>query len=619
MKLEDVVANIGAYTQDAILITEAEPIDEPGPRIVWANDSFTDMTGYRLEDLLGKSPRILQGPETSRAALDRIRNALAAWEPVRVEVMNYRKDGSAFMVDLGIHPVADSQGWYRYWVSIQREVAFRLEKTLVQEVTRLSLDDAPVGLALMSQDRTVQYANATLESIAFGRTQRPLLPMSYAPWISRAARQSGALGASANPQAWLSDHVERLFQFGYTVEETFCGAPHEFRLMQLSNGSTLLAVVDLRETVPLTKRLHEEVGRLESLGQRASGLAHDFNNLLAVILGKLELLKSGGSDHDESLESAILAIRKGRALSQNVLSYSRKAASPVATVDLGGRVKETALASRETLPDGLSIEAESSPGTHFAELSPGVLQAALLNLIANARDAMPDSGVIRVKVDDTTSADGKPATSIDVSDQGVGIADADLKRVFEPFFTTKPAGLGTGLGLTLVRDFVDTVGGAVSVESAEGGGTTIRLVLPRCAPPKAIESPPSASKPSAIRSVLVVEDNPDVLRVTSKILQKAGWTVSEAADGDAAFAFLVRHGPPDVILSDLSMPGELNGAALCEAVRAIYPDLPFVFMSGDPTAVSGSLPDRADTLIKPVMRKELLAALDRAIASTLTL
>jgi PAS domain S-box-containing protein len=157
--LDWVTGSIGDYTDDAILITEAEPVDKPGPRIVWCNKAFTRMTGYSFEEIQGKTPRILQGPDTDQKTLEKIRHALKNWQKVRVELKNYTKSGRPFWVDLGIQPVTDETGWHHYWIAIQRETTERHEREGLLRRTLNIIESAPVALGLLSADRRITYAN----------------------------------------------------------------------------------------------------------------------------------------------------------------------------------------------------------------------------------------------------------------------------------------------------------------------------------------------------------------------------------------------------------------------------------------------------------------------------
>jgi signal transduction histidine kinase len=356
--------------------------------------------------------------------------------------------------------------------------------------------------------------------------------------------------------------------------------------------------------------------RLENLGKLAGGVAHDFNNLLQVIrvcadglLAELEP-RSGQRVYAQEI---LLATERAAALGGRLLSLAREEPAKPAIFELNGAVTRSVQMMRRIMGEGIEIQSvlDERAGTIFADRAQ--LELVLLNLGVNAREALPRGGLIQVETG-FQQRDGRDWSQLVVRDNGLGMDAATKARVFEPFFTTKRDGRGTGLGLTLVKSFVDAAGGKIEVESAPGSGTTFRIALPRSGGAKSetIHVAPGA-RLTGSATVLVVEDERAVRSVIAGFLQEGGFRVLEAAGGREALQLLARTGMrPDLLMTDLVMP-DMGGAALAELVVTAHPGLPVIYMTGyagqklDRKAPQGIL------LEKPFALEEL----DRALRETL--
>jgi len=387
-----------------------------------------------------------------------------------------------------------------------------------------------------------------------------------------------------------------------------------------------MAVVAQRNLASENRRLaaeREEVHqrallaqRLENLGKLAGGVAHDFNNLLQVIRvcsdGLIAELEPRSAQRVYAQE-ILLATERAAALSGRLLSLAREEPARPATFELNGAVTRSVQMMRRIMGEGIELESHLEPeaGTIFADRAQ--LELVLLNLGVNAREAMPRGGRIEVATA-TRKLEGRDWCLLTVSDSGLGMDPATKARIFEPFFTTKLDGRGTGLGLTLVKSFVDTAGGRIEVESAPGRGTTFRILLPRTGGAKSdasVVSPDARFTGSA--TVLVVEDERAVRSVIAGFLQEGGFRVLEASSGREALALLAKTGMrPDLLMTDLVMP-DMGGTALAELVVTAHPGLPVIYMTGyagqklDRKAPAGAL------LEKPFALEEL----DRALRAAL--
>lgn len=346
---------------------------------------------------------------------------------------------------------------------------------------------------------------------------------------------------------------------------------------------------DMTEQLRLEEDLRQRQ-RMDALGQLAGGVAHDFNNLLLGIQGFAELLETRLGDDDQSLHflrSIQTASERAAGLTRQLLTFARKQVSRMQKVDLHRLIREVVELAAHTFDRRISLRTRllAYPSTIVGE--PALLQSVLLNLLINARDAMPDGGVLKV----TTATHGHlqlppslasmPAAdylSVEVEDSGIGIAPEHLDRIFEPFFTTKSTGKGTGLGLSTLYGTMEDHKGKVTVSSQLGGGTRFTLYFPLA---EALSEPLPTEPGTPTRGhVLVVDDEDFVRNFLRMSLESAGYAVTLAENGKAALD-LVAAGPSayDVVLMDLNMP-VMNGRDALAAMRPLAPDLPVVVASG---------------------------------------
>ncbi len=338
--------------------------------------------------------------------------------------------------------------------------------------------------------------------------------------------------------------------------------------------------------------------KMEAVGQLTGGLAHDFNNLLAGIAGSLELLQmrmlqGRTTELDRFIRTAQDATDRAAALTHRLLAFSRRQTldpKPTAVNDLIAGMGE--LITR-TVGPSVTMELVAAPDLWATLIDPNQLENALLNLCINARDAMPEGGRIRILTENVLAEEvsGEPSgitpgpyVLISVSDTGTGMAPDVVERAFDPFFTTKPIGQGTGLGLSMVYGFVRQSGGHVRIQSAVGQETTIRLYLPRhlagVEPAAALRSPAAAPRAERGETVLVVDDEPSVRMLVVEVLQELGYGAIEAADGQTGLDILRSSARIDLLVSDVGLPGGINGRQLADAARTLRPDLKVLFITG---------------------------------------
>lgn len=379
--------------------------------------------------------------------------------------------------------------------------------------------------------------------------------------------------------------------------------------------ATHLATVehDMTEQRVLEERLHQ-AEKMQALGTMAGGIAHDFNNLLTAILGSLELLLHSGiaqPRQEKLVKNAIMAAERGSTLTQRLLSFSRKRDLQLRASDVNRLVADVEDLLLRSLGEATTLHRQLADTLWPAMVDPEQFGLALLNLCINSRDAMPEGGSITLRTRNVSVGEeevgdlaGGDYVAIAVSDTGNGMPPEVMAQAFEPFFTTKEVGKGTGLGLSMVYGLTRQSGGTTVITSAPGEGTTVELFLPRALRPAETQaSQDGAPQPAAHPvTVLVVDDDPAVRRVTATFLSDLGHQVVEVPDGEAALHSLREDPGIGLMVSDLVMP-RMGGVELTRNARGLRPTLPILLLTGyaDPARV----PEGYPVLRKPFRRADL--------------
>jgi len=340
-----------------------------------------------------------------------------------------------------------------------------------------------------------------------------------------------------------------------------------------------------------TERLHQ-AQKMEAVGRLAGGVAHDFNNMLSVINSYSDLLLS--DDVEESVREPLEEIRKAgeraASLTRQLLAFSRKQVLMPQVLDLGHSVASLENMLRRLIGEDIELVTEIDPKRGKIKADPGQIEPVILNLVVNARDAMPDRGRLRIACHNVAAppaarSGSEPAASwvmLEVTDTGCGMDATTKLRIFEPFFTTKEPGRGTGLGLATVYGIVQQSGGVIDVQSEPGRGAAFRIYLPGIdgGDEAEVDELEASETPAGLETVLLVEDEDMVRTMISRVLRKLGYTVLEAPSPDEALAISDRHKRRiHVLLTDLIMPG-MSGRVLSERLKARRPDMKVLFMSG---------------------------------------
>ncbi len=372
---------------------------------------------------------------------------------------------------------------------------------------------------------------------------------------------------------------------------------------------------DMREQMQLRARAERailETQKLEVLSQLTGGVAHDFNNLLTVVGNNLHILarRHPALATERPLDSILRAVKTGVRLTRQLLSFARKQALRPEVVELRHWLPATEALIRSTLARNVSLDFLVDEDTRPVTVDVAELELALINTVLNAQHAMPDGGTLHITARNAVHAKSgdRAMVAICVEDDGVGIAPDVIARVFEPFFTTRGPGKGSGLGLSQVSGFCEQAGGFATIDSTVGRGTVVGMYVPasETATPGTVE--PGASAPEAIEgSVLLVEDNDEVALVTEHLLRAAGLAVTRVADAHAALARLSKdHDRLDVVLSDISMPGTMDGIGLALEVRSRWPALPVLLVTGYAERIHEAIAAGLRVLAKPVAPDDVL-------------
>jgi two-component system NtrC family sensor kinase len=420
-----------------------------------------------------------------------------------------------------------------------------------------------------------------------------------------------------------------------------CLSPFEMTLRgyQQSNAHLSKANADLVRANALVAAAHERLKaemaereraeeallharKLQAIGSLAGGVAHHFNNLLTVVLGNLELARHRIVDEktDAFLLAAARGAERGAQLTKQLLTFSRQQMLQPRTVDPAVWLADVTRLLIGSLRGDIVVKTEVRGAPGAIEVDPSQLDLAILNLAVNARDAMPNGGILRLSVENKRLDDHSLGIQgdyvvINVSDTGEGVAPDVLPRVFEPFFTTKEGGPGAGLGLSQVHGFVHQSGGAVDIGSVLGEGTTIRLYLPVTANP-VIGHPsdaPSVLESNAMGHLLVVDDDVEVADIAAQLLQNCGYSVRLAHGAQAALDIMKSGETVDLIFSDIIMPGGMNGVQLAEEVRRSFPRVPILLASGYSDSIAGAKAKGLEVITKPYRSEDLRKRIDELL------
>jgi signal transduction histidine kinase/ActR/RegA family two-component response regulator len=486
-------------------------------------------------------------------------------------------------------------------------------------------------LAKASEGVTVSLAQR--DGVVIARWPREALPRSGAKADQRpgVSRKVGAYPLSVSA---LQEHGAALAE--WRRQMTVLAAVTFPTALALVLAS-LLALRRTRRAMDAARRLREEseqrmraedalrhAQKLEALGQLTGGVAHDFNNLMSVVSNNAHLLARRVPQLAQSGELAAIhrAIDGGARLTRQLLAFSRRQALRPEILRLQEVIPEMLDLLSTTTGKAIQVTVDIAPDTPPVEVDAAELENALINLAANARDAMSGAGHLTVRAraapPEARPGLGRPQALIDVCDTGAGISRENLDRVFEPFFTTKPVGSGTGLGLSQVYGFCAQAGGTAAITSEGGRGTTVSLFLPVAERRASARKPTQREAAISLRGrVLLVEDNAEVATAMAGLLTEFGCVVTPVHSAEEAERALQEGGERfDVVLSDIVMPGDKDGLALAFALREHYPGVSVVLMTGFAREAARAVSAGIEVMPKPCAPEDMARVLSRALAAS---
>ncbi len=606
---------------DAILET-----DRAGT-IVLVNAAAERIFGYTRDELIGQSTDVLV-PENLRAVHARWRTVYVS-DPVSRTIeraphlRGRRKDGTEFPVEISLSPVRSRSG--DFITCIVHDISHReqAEQALRESTRQIAsiLESIADGFFALDRDWRFSYLNRKAEQL-FARSRADLIGRTI--WEEFPAL-AGSVFDSEYRKA-VANQVPVEFSAIFPP----LGIWAEIHASPSANGLSIY-IHDITERKHLEERLQQSE-KLEALGRLAGGVAHDFNNLLTIIGGYGQMILEAAGSRDpvrKNVATIVEAANRASALTRQLLAFSRRQMVQPKLLDLNRVVEKMNAMLRRLIREDVELVLVLEPGVGQVKIDPIQLEQVVMNLVVNARDAMPTGGALTIATK-VELLQGDPHGSgpslppgryavLSVTDTGTGMDTAVLSRIFEPFFTTKAKHKGTGLGLATVYGIVKQSGGDILVQSQPGRGTCFRIFLPREERNRHTARPGRASRKShrGTETILLVEDEPEVRRLACDMLCAQGYKVVEAAGGaEALRIWPTTRSSVDLLVTDVIMP-QMSGAQLADKLTAEQPGLKVLYVSGytdDIIARHGIGPDAL--LQKPFTRKTLAAKVRNLLDST---
>jgi len=605
----------------------------PERRYLEVNEGFCRMTGYTAEEAIGKTSAELQvwaDPEQRGATLQRVLHE----GEVHEEEFRFRtKSGEIRFGQLAA--VRVTVGNQQCMLSVSRDITER--KRAEEELRRSEANfrslvhDAPFGILKVTPEGRILQANPALVNMLGYESEEQLCHLNMERDVYHDPKQrQRLLEEHSQKENFHNVEVQWKRKDGKIITALLNGR----RVASPDHGQTYFEefAEDITQRRILERQLFQSQ-KMEAIGRLAGGIAHDFNNLLGVILGHTEILEEGaGKDRrlQRSVEAIQSATQRATALTTQLLAFSRKQMVQPKILDINVAVREIEKLLRRVIGEDIELVIRVQSGWSTIQIDPSQLDQILMNLVVNARDAMPNGGKLILETSSVTLDDSYvgqhlgaaagPFVLLSISDTGVGMDQETLSHIFEPFFTTKEKGKGTGLGLSTVYGIVKQCGGYIMPYSEPGRGTTFKVYFPHVSgtPEAPRASGRRAELPGGKETVLLVEDETALRELTRGLLEAAGYTVLEAAKVEDAIRLAeTAHHKIDLLLTDVVMPG-MDGHELSKRLTSSFPSLKVLYMSGytDDVIVHRGVLNRGTTLLqKPFGRAGLLGKVRQVLDS----
>jgi PAS domain S-box-containing protein len=619
---------VDAVTDYAIFMLDPEGI------VASWNPGAQRFHGYRASEIIGKHFSLFYTPEDQKAGMPaRVLQIVAADGRFETEAWRVRKDGTRFWSHVVIDAIKTSAGEIVGYAKITRDLTEkkRAEEALRREEQQFRLLVQGVtdySIYMLSADGKVANWNRAAQRI-YGYLPEEVIGRSFSNFYTEEDRRAGL------PEIALETAVRdgRFEREGWRIRkdgQRFLANVIIDPIRDNSGEIIGFAKItrDITEQAETKRALEEarealfQAQKMEAIGQLTGGIAHDFNNVLTGILGSLELIETRFAqgrfkEIDRYINMAQGSAKRATALTSRLLAFARRQAlapKPVSIIRLVSGLEDLI---RRTVGPAVELTV-GIPGDVWAILvDPNQLENALLNLCINARDAMPDGGRLAITARNWHS-EAPPENERDlpagdyvimsVADTGTGMPKDVIQRAFEPFFTTKPVGEGTGLGLSMIYGFAHQSGGNVWIESEIGRGTQIHLCLPRYrgeSEPDQATPHPARHPTAAHETVLVVDDEALIRMLVTETLEELGYRYVEAEDGLSGLKLLETDQRLDLLITDIGLPGGLNGRQLADAALLLRPELKILFITGQAMSEKDGLPPNMHILTKPFTLEQL--------------
>jgi PAS domain S-box-containing protein len=591
-----------------------------------ANPAWTNLLGWSEDEIKSMHVNELRHPDDAAAAIAARRQLARGMQNLRIENRFRHRDGSwrwiawTMTTDQGLIYVSGRH------ISAEKKSAEELRRS-DQQFRALVAGVTDYALYMLSPTGVVSSWNAGAERIK-GYVADEIIGRNFSQFYTPEDRRAGlpnrtlAIAAATGrfeAEAWRMRKDGSLFWANVVVD----AIRDEFGKL-VGFAKITRDITEKRNAQEALERAHEQLAhaqKMEALGQLTGGVAHDFNNLLMVVSGQTQSLLRRTTDQKNirSLQAILTAASRGEALTRQLLTFSRRQTQNPRTVHLG----QTVAAFHDVLASSargkIDLRIDIPQDVWPVSIDIPEFELALVNLVVNARDAMPEGGSITVSAENVTLRGTETVDSLKgefaaltINDIGAGIPPEVLPKIFEPFFTTKSPDKGTGLGLSQAYGFVQQSGGGIAVRSQVGRGTRVTLYLPRShAAVTAVIPETTTQSYGEGQTILVVEDNPDVKTVATTLLEQLNYRTVAVDDAKSALDFLAAGKSVDMVFSDVMLPGDLDGLGLAKTIGKRYPQIPVLLTSGYAKALSAQHG-------MPILRKPYqISALAEAVRSTL--
>ena len=598
---------------------------DPEGRIVTWNAGAERFTGYSADEIIGEHFERFFTPDDRKQDFPARALRIAAREG-RFESEGWRvcKDGNRFWAHAILDTIRGEDGNLLGFAKITRDITERRERERAlfeseQRFRMLVQGVKDYAIFMLDRDGYVTNWNAGAQAIK-GYTESEIVGQHFSRFYreeDRAAGEPARALATALRDGKYEREAQRvrkdgsLFWAHVVIDPIFNEAGEHVGFAKITRDVTERKLAE--EKLQHAQEALLQAQKLQALGELTGGIAHDFNNLMTVISGSIDMLLKAPDLEPEKRDRYLRAIAetadRATKLTSQLLAFGRRQALQPEVLDANIRIDALGELLQRTLGSSYKLELRLASSLWRIEVDPGALEAAILNAIVNARDAMPNGGRLSISTENCPD-EGGDQVCIAIADEGTGIPPEQLARVFEPFFTTKPIGKGTGLGLSQIHGFAAQSGGKVEIESEVGKGTTLRLCLPRTLKPL------SGSADQAIETVLppglkilLVEDNDQVRDFARHVLEELQCTVVEAENVEQALERLAECDSEtrfDLVFSDVVMPGQ-TGIDLAAQIKINHSDLPVLLATGYSSKLATEIPPHVAFVRKPY-RPETIAA-----------